>query len=106
GRAKAQARAWGLSGTLGLVVGAARGGAEPAEIGADYMRASIRLVQVYFWPHARAALRQIGLSERHVNARQALRWIKARRRPEQDISIEDIRRDALGQKLHAPITTP
>jgi len=99
--AKAQAHALRLSGTLCLLDWAARGGAEPAEIGADYMRASIRLVQVYFWPHARAALRQIGLSERHVNARRALRWIKARRRPEQDISIEGIRVDALGRRFDA-----
>src|SRR6516165_10210685 len=83
--AKAQAHALRLSGTLCLLDWAARGGAEPAEIGADYMRASIRLVQVYFWPHARPALR----------------WIKARRRPEQDISIEGIRVDALGRRFDA-----
>jgi hypothetical protein len=100
--AKAPAHALRLAGTLCLLDWAARGGAEPAEIGADYMRASIRLVQVYFWPHARAALRQIGLSERHVNARRALRWIRARHQAE--VSLKDIRRDALGQKLDAEET--
>jgi hypothetical protein len=65
------------------------------------MVAAINLVQGYFWPHARAALRQIGLSERHVNARRVLRWIRAHRGPGKEISIEDIRRDALGQSLDA-----
>jgi len=62
----------------------------------------IRLVREYFWPHARASLRQIGLTERHVNARRTLRWIRARRKNE--ISLEDVRRDALGQKLDAEQT--
>src|SRR5262245_64125182 len=62
----------------------------------------IRLVREYFWPHARASLRQIGLTERHVNARRALRWIRARGKTE--ISLEDVRRDALGQKLDAEQT--
>jgi Protein of unknown function (DUF3987) len=102
--AKADAHVLRLSGTLCLLDWAARGGAEPTEIGAKYMGAAIRLVQDYFWPHARAALRQIGLSDRHVNARRALRWIKAHRRPEQDISIEDIRVGALARKLDAERT--
>jgi hypothetical protein len=69
------------------------------------MRAAIKLVRDYFWPHARAALRQIGLSDRHVNARRALRWIKAHRRPQQKISIEGIRVDALARKLDAAQTS-
>jgi hypothetical protein len=113
--AKATAHALRLSGTLCLLDWAASGNAEliedeivlgkiedePTEIGAEHMCAAIRLVQSYFWPHARAALRQIGLSDRHVHTRRVLRWIRACRRPEQDISIEDIRQDALGQKLDA-----
>ena len=35
-----------------------------------------------FWPHARAALRQIGLTDRHRHLRRALRWIKANGRTE------------------------
>jgi hypothetical protein len=66
------------------------------------MVAAVRLVSEYFWPHARAALRQIGLSERHVNARRVLRWIRARGKTE--VSLEDVRRDALGQKLDAEQT--
>jgi hypothetical protein len=59
----------------------------------------VRLVETYFWPHARAALRLIGLSERHANARRALRWIRARKI--ESVSREDIRRDALAQSLGA-----
>jgi hypothetical protein len=62
----------------------------------------VRLVRDYFWPHSRAALRQIGLSERHANARRALRWIQAHRRSE--ISLQGIRRDALAQSLDADQT--
>ena len=55
-----------------------------------------------FWPHARAALRQIGLSDRHRNARRVLKWIKANRTAE--VSVKDIRRDALAQALDAEET--
>src|SRR5262249_56097409 len=75
---------------------------EPHEIGEEFMAAAIRLVREYFWPHARAALRQIGLTDRHRNARRALRWIAAHGKHE--VSREDIRRDALGQSLDAEQT--
>jgi hypothetical protein len=66
------------------------------------MQAAITLVRDYFWPHARACLRQIGLTERHANARRVLRWIKARRKEE--VSREEIRREALGQTIDADQT--
>ena len=75
---------------------------EPAEIEAKFVAAAIQLIGDYFWPHARSALRQIGLSERHANARRALRWIKAHKKTE--VSSTDIRRDALGQSLDAQQT--
>jgi hypothetical protein len=78
------------------------GGTPPTSIDAKYMVAAVRLVREYFWPHAQAALRQIGLTERHVNARRVLRWIRARCKTE--VSLEDVRRDALGQKLDAEQT--
>src|SRR5262249_26563325 len=59
-------------------------------------------VRDYFWPHSRAALRQIGLSERHANARRALRWIRTRGKTE--VCVKDVRRDALGQSLDAKET--
>jgi hypothetical protein len=103
--AKADAHALRLSGTLCLLDWASgQSPLQPVTIAPDYMIAAIRLVREYFWPHARAALRQIGLSDRHVNARRALRWIRTHRELGQEISIEDIRRDALGQKLDAEQT--
>jgi Protein of unknown function (DUF3987) len=101
--AKATAHVLRLSGTLCLL-GWASGlsPTPPTEIASEYMVAAIRLVRDYFWLHARAALRQIGLSDRHVNARRALRWIRAHRQTE--VSLKDIRRDALGQKLDAEET--
>jgi hypothetical protein len=73
------------------------GGAEPTEVDDRSMNAAIELVRDYFFPHARAALRQIGLSEKHATARRVLRWIRANHRGE--ISILDIRRDCLAQSL-------
>jgi hypothetical protein len=75
---------------------------EPREVGEEFMSAAIRLAKEYFWPHARAALRQIGLTDRHRNARRVLRWIAAHGK--QEVSREDIRRDALGQSLDAEQT--
>jgi hypothetical protein len=90
----------GTSGTNGLAMITAD--LEPHEIGEEFMSAAIRLVKEYFWPHARAALRQIGLTDRHRNARRALRWITAHGKHE--VSREDIRRDALGRSLDAEQT--
>jgi Protein of unknown function (DUF3987) len=72
---------------------------EPKEVGKEFMSAAVRAVKEYFWHHARAALRQIGLTDRHRNMRRALRWISAHEK--QEVSREDIRRDALGQSLDA-----
>jgi hypothetical protein len=69
-------------------------GLEPVEIDARFMVDAGRLIQEYFWPHARAALRQIGLTDRHRNARRVLRWCRANGRRE--ISLMDVRREALG----------
>ncbi len=66
------------------------------------MTAAIRLWSDFFWPNARAVLRQIGLSDRHKNARLALRWMKVHGKAE--VSREDIRRQALGQRLDAEET--
>jgi len=71
-----------------------RGGEEPKDVGVEFMSAAMRLWRDYFWQHARAALRQIGLTDRHSEARRVLRWIRAHRL--EKVSIMDIRRDALG----------
>jgi hypothetical protein len=75
---------------------------EPKTIDKEFLEDAIRLWKDFFWPHAKAVLRQIGLSDRHKNARTALNWIKAHGLRE--VSREDIRRHALGQKLDAEDT--
>jgi uncharacterized protein DUF3987 len=75
---------------------------EPNRIEKPFLDAAIRLVRDYFWPHARAALRQIGLSEHHANARKVLRWLRANHKTE--ITREDIRRTALARSLDADAT--
>jgi hypothetical protein len=100
--AKAPAHVLRLAGTLCYLRWAMVGGPEPERIDVEYVQAAVRLVQEYFWPHARAALRQIGFNERHANARRVLRWIKANSKHE--VSREEVRREALGQSLDADQT--
>jgi Protein of unknown function (DUF3987) len=76
----------------------------PTTIEARFVTAAVRLVTDYFWPHARAALRQIGLTERHASARRVLRWLRAERGPEDEVSLQEVRRNALGQSLDAAAT--
>jgi hypothetical protein len=77
----------------------ARGAAEPTAIAATYIDDAVRMLRDYWWPHARAALRQMGASDRHRDARRVLRWLRTHDRTE--ASREDIRREALGQSLDA-----
>ena len=75
------------------------GGPEPQTVEARFIEAAVRLWRDYFWPHSRAAIRQIGLTDHNADARRVLRWIRAGR---QDVvSREDVRRDALSQRLNA-----
>jgi hypothetical protein len=79
------------------------GSLEPRTVGEQYISAAIRLWGEYLWPHARASLRQIGLSDRHKHARRVLQWLKANAGVA-EISIKNIRRDALAQSLDAKET--
>ena len=100
--AKAQTHVLRLAGTLSYLGWATTGGDEPKFIESDITQAAIRLVRDYFWPHSRAALRQIGLNQPHADARCVLLWIKVHNKTE--ISVLDVRREALGQRLDATKT--
>jgi hypothetical protein len=100
--AKMPAHVLRLAGTLCLLDWAFVGGPEPAAIDDPCMEAAVLLVRDYFWPHARACLRQIGLSDHHKDARRVLRWIRSAAASE--ISIKDVRRDALAGSLDATQT--
>jgi Protein of unknown function (DUF3987) len=92
-----------LAGTIAILDWAMGPAVAPPElISEEAMGAAIELVRDYFCPHARAALRQIGLSDKHANARRVLLWIKAM--GVANVSREDVRRDALGQRLDADAT--
>jgi hypothetical protein len=91
-----------LSGTLAYLDWAMLGGAEPQPIGQQYVEAAVRLWRDYFWPHSRAALRQIRLTQKHTNARRALCWIRKTRKAE--VSLLDLRREGLGRRLDAEQT--
>lgn len=101
--AKTTAHVLRLSGALAYLPWAIDGGQQPAAVNRDAMASAIEMVRGYFWPHARACLRQIGLTERHANARRVLRWLRTAHKAE--VSREEVRRDALSQKLDADGTT-
>jgi hypothetical protein len=106
--AKAPAHVLRLAGTLAYLDWARRTVGqrmlvdEPHKIERTFLDGAVRLVRDYFWPHARSALRLIGLSERHANARKVLRWLQANNRIE--VSREEIRRTALTRSIDADAT--
>jgi hypothetical protein len=98
--------AWAMPGArpatksgLEALMETARRAEEPKTIEAAYVENAVSLWRTYCWPHARAALRQMGITDRHRDARRVLRWLRAHRHTE--VSREDVRRDALGQRLDA-----
>jgi hypothetical protein len=100
--AKMSAHVLRLAGTLAYLDWAMSSGEEPTLIDKGFINNAVSLVRDYFWPHSRAALRQIGLNERHANERRVLRWIAAKNRSE--VSKKDVRREALAQSLDAEQT--
>jgi hypothetical protein len=106
--AKMPAHVLRLAGTLAYLDWARRTAgqpivvAEPNKVEKVFLDAAVRLVRDYFWPHARAALRQIGLSEHHANARKVLLWLQVNNRDE--VSREEVRRTALTRSLDADTT--
>lgn len=107
--AKAPQHVLRLAGTLVLVNWAlAHAGGAPARqpppappnvIKAGTIGAAVRLVRDYFWPHARAALRQIGLNQQQLELRRILRWIANSNVGE--VGREEIRRQALARSRDA-----
>src|SRR5262249_6247568 len=100
--AKGGTHALRLSGALAYLDWAMLGGPEPQSVGQQHVEAAVRLWREYFWPHSRAAVRQVGLTEKHANARRTLCWIRTNRKAE--VSLQDIRQDALGRRLDAELT--
>jgi hypothetical protein len=72
---------------------------EPETIAKQFMTDAIRLWRQFLWPHARAAMRQIGLTDRHKYARRVLRWIAHHRKHE--VSRDEVREQALTRHLDA-----
>lgn len=88
-----------LSGALCFLEWAWSGGAEPQAIEARHVEHAVLLWNDYLWPHGRAALRLVGLADKHGHARTALRWLHAGNKT--TVSREDVRREALAQRLDA-----
>jgi Protein of unknown function (DUF3987) len=71
----------------------------PDVITAQHLHAAWDLWERYYRPHARAVFDRAGPSDRDRKARQVIGWIRAHEATE--ISREDVRRDALRQKVNA-----
>jgi hypothetical protein len=91
-----------LAATLAFLDFAMAGEPEPIEIEARYMRSAISIWKEYFLPHSMAAIRRIGSSDEHADERYVLKWIRAVHK--EQISAQDIRRDALTGRLDADKT--
>ena len=88
-----------LAGTLAFLDWSWTGGPEPQAIDRRYIEAAATLFRDYYWPHARAALRQMGITDKHADARRVSRWIKANHKTE--VSREEVRVEALGKRHDA-----
>jgi hypothetical protein len=88
-----------LTGTQCFLDWAWGGGAEPQAIPESCIEGAIKLWCEYFWPHGRAALRLVELTDKHAHARTVLRWLGLNRRTK--VSREEVRREALAQRLDA-----
>jgi hypothetical protein len=88
-----------LSGVLSFLEWAWSGGAEPQAIDARHVWSAVLLWKGYLWPHGRAALRLVGLTDKHGHARTVLRWLHASNKA--IMSREEVRREALAQRLDA-----
>jgi Protein of unknown function (DUF3987) len=97
--AKGPSQVLRLSGTLCFLDWAMEGGPEPQTVEARFIEAAVRLWRDYFWPHSRAAMRLIGLTDHHAEARRVLRWLKAGNH--QVVSREEVRCEALTRRLDA-----
>ena len=80
-----------------------RGRDEPHSISEVCVKAAIDLFNDYFVPHGFAALRLIGSTDKHADARRVLHWI--RDHAITTISRELVRKDILGRKLDAQDTS-
>jgi hypothetical protein len=63
---------------------------------------AVTIVIDFFWPHACAALRQIGLNDQHADARRVLHWLIATGKKQ--TSNEEVRRGPLGKRPDAATT--
>jgi len=88
-----------LAGVLCFLEWAWTGGPEPQAIDARHVESAVLLWREYFWPHGRAALRLVGVSDKHSHARAVLRWLRANGKT--TASREEMRREALSRRLDA-----
>ena len=88
-----------LAGVLCFLEWAWTGGPEPQAIDARHVESAVLLWREYFWPHGRAALHLVGVSDKHNNGRAVLRWLRTNAK--MMVSREEVRREALSRRLDA-----
>jgi hypothetical protein len=65
----------------------------------DALQRAVQLWQSYFWPHAQAVLISSASSPHHGNRRRVIRYLQSCKA--NDVSREEIRRNALGETVNA-----
>jgi hypothetical protein len=99
---KGDAKVLRLAGTLAMLEWAWQGGDEPAEISLERLDAAVTLLQDYFWPHSRAAIRHIGATRHHAHERRVLLWLRKTQR--EMLAVEDVRRNLFAETIDAADT--
>jgi hypothetical protein len=98
---KGAAQVLRIAGTLAMVEWSWNGAAEPSSIDLGHLDGAVVLWRDYFWPHSRAALRQIGATRRQYRERRVLVWLRKQGIEKTELSIKDIRRELFGHTMNA-----
>jgi hypothetical protein len=98
---KGAAQVLRIAGTLAMLEWSWNGGAEPDSIDLVHLDGAVVLWRDYFWPHSRAALRQMGASRRQYRERRVLIWLRKQGAGRAELSVKDIRRELFGHTLNA-----
>jgi len=98
---KGSAQVLRIAGTLAMLEWSWGGGPEPGSVELRHLDGAINLWRDYFWPHSRAALRQMRAAQRQSLERKVLVWLRKRGEDATQISVKDVRRELFGHALPA-----
>ena len=98
---KGAAQVLRIAGTVAMLDWSWNGGPEPSSIERCHLDGAVVLWRDYFWPHSRAAIRQMGTTRRRSLERRVLIWLRKLGGKRTQVSIKDLRRELFGHMLNA-----